>query len=557
MLKRLSVAAIIFGAMVVFVPNLADPYNLPKFAPVLMATFALLIMRSNRRSWIEPPIWIMLGAASISWAFSWDYSYSLIGTNTQSYDSMMAFACYALVFMAAARSRVGINNAAEMITITSIPVSLYALLQLSYPRLFMYFPGVDGIFELGGRSVSTQGGPVYLGSLLAIATICSVYTARRAERPLIPWLASGLCIAGIIASQTRGAMLAAAVGLLVLIPNRRARCIAVLATMIPLALSPRLISKSADMMRLELSEIAFKTWWENPIVGCGPGNFFLAFRGYVTDYFVQLARFTRTAQSHAHNDLLHTAATMGLCGFIAYLILLIAVFKICNHARGPKRLFLLAVFAAAFVVAKVNPVSNGTIILLAVIFGIASARRVKTYSTRPMLAFSACVLCVLICQLCMAGYFFANGILAFHREEGPVEMALNFERAANLNPWEIQFAIRRIDSLGAMLNYTQPGVRKDIGKAMVVYSAEQIRRHPADSYSHEVYGKALIVSAFLGNGDNLVDAARAFENAQILAPTYQPLMIRREALGKIMGNTAIVKRAQYGMARMDKLTLGI
>ncbi|MBI2787199.1 MAG: hypothetical protein HYX59_00825, partial [Elusimicrobia bacterium] len=76
--------------------------------------------------------------------------------------------------------------------------------------------GIDPIFHLkvlpaGGRAVSTLGSPVDLGALLALLWPAALWRADR-ERGALSALLAALVAGGLIASGSRGAMLAAAAG---------------------------------------------------------------------------------------------------------------------------------------------------------------------------------------------------------------------------------------------------------------------------------------------------------------------------------------------------------
>lgn len=539
---------IIAGAMLFFCPLLADPYMTPKLVIAFGACVPLLLMKSNRESSLEMQVNFLLAAVFISVLAAWDCSYALVGTRLQTYDSAMGYFCYALVLFSAVRSEVSPGRIAWWVTYLSFPVSAYSIFQR-----FFDDPLLIAALQTNGRTISTQGGPVFLGSMMAVIIVCIFYSLLQSRRKGFAASALVLAAAGLYCSGTRGGMLAAAVGCAAMLPRKYWKWFLVTGAAGVLA-TARVYSPVADLNRLEVWGIAWRAFTESPILGIGPGNYLLAFRGYVTDEFVFNAGYMRSSQSHAHNDILAALSSLGVIGLAAYIAVGVACVFAIKKADARVRPLLLGLFAAYFIFSKFNPVAMGPMIVLAAIFGAASAETTKRPTIRPVFAAVGIFFFALASQISTADFFYAKAVKTVRNDlQAAIDSAFYFERASRFNPYEIQFLARRVDSIGGLLNAAKPENRGAIGKTMVELAKQGLRRHPNDSFAHELYGKAIVVSAMLGNGDNIRHAVIAFENAQRLAPTFTPIMRRRIALAKALKNKAIENLATESLVRISTL----
>lgn len=81
------------------------------------------------------------------------------------------------------------------------------------------------------------------------------------------------------------------------------------------------LTNDASSYRFKLWEHAFDYIAENPLMGCGYGNWKLASIPYEKEYIDDL-----NVPAHAHNDFLEHAAELGLLGGLLYLSLYVCLF---------------------------------------------------------------------------------------------------------------------------------------------------------------------------------------------------------------------------------------
>lgn len=512
---------IVAGAMLTFVPQLADPYMTPRLLLVALGAACLLFTKSNKGTSLELAAFVMLIAAGVSALYGHDRFYSIIGSYQFGMDSLLSIACYFTVLLAAARSNATLDDAAKAIAVTAIPVSIYGILQRHFHDPLIW---VD--LHSGARVASTQGGPIFLGAVLAVAALCAAHLASKGDR--LAQIALPLTLWCLWYTQTRGAVLATGVGVAFMFRW------AALAVIPAVVLMPRFFqSAMSDLARLEVWKIAVRVFEDNPLTGYGNGTFYIAFRRYADWSLVDITHNATYVQAHAHNDILHVLATMGIVGLGAYLFLGYSFLRVAINHREKK--FLSGLLAAYVAMSMFNPVTTSVFVLLAVIFGVASSKVVAIPGTRRFGMAGLAVFVVLATgRLTLANYHYALAGLA---DRDPQLSAMEFQRAAQLNPWEMFYSCRQVDSLMRLIPYMPLEQRKPLAIAGRKLAQDAVMRHPDDSYAHELLGKQILIGYMAGYRDiNPREALEAFNRAQELAPTFEKLMWRRRNTAEQLGD---------------------
>lgn len=191
------------------------------------------------------------------------------------------------------------------------------------------FWGLDRVIHLG--LLDEPHAPAWVGSHVDAGAMIAM-ALPVASSPL----AVIVMLAGILATRSRGALLAAGV---ILLPRRWR--LPVLVIMIAAPFLPLLSKAPKDKGRWEMSRVAVAGWRERPIIGHGPDSFRMTFDRLKQQAFLP---FPAYEQNHAHNDLLEALHNGGLLGLIAYLAL---VWPLLEASAS---------LTALFIVLKFNPV---------------------------------------------------------------------------------------------------------------------------------------------------------------------------------------------------------
>lgn len=545
MTDRAAAWVVLGGALLFFLPGFADPYQGPRLLLPAVGAALMLIQKRSGDTLLALPATAFLGAACLSAVFGADGWYSVFGSYMFPADSLIAYWVYFAVLLAAARSSLTVDDVCSVVARASIPMSVYAVFQ----RFFHDPLAPTGLEMFSGRVVSTQGGPVFLGACLAVSAVCAAHLCRRTgERAA--WAALALCAAAMWFNQTRGAWLAAAAGAAVMLPRRWAMT-AIAAAVVGAA--PRLLSAKSDIARAEVWQVAVRVAQDHPFLGYGPGNFLMAFRKYVGWDYVQIMESATVVQAHAHNELLHVLATMGLLGVAALLLLGLCLLW---SAWWRGRLDVLKAMLACYaVLAAFNPVAAPVYIVLAAAFG-AATRVELGPARRGWFSSAACAAAALaVGNWCWANWHFAQGARA-HNAGDAYRAAVEFNRAAQIHPWESIYTCRQVDSMYSLLPAAAPGQAKNMAGAGLEIARRATRVHPRDSYAHELFGKTIIVAHQLGLPVEPSAALGEFVLAQELAPTFELLMWRRRAVARHLGDQQELARVEADLAALRAALAG-
>jgi O-antigen ligase len=183
--------------------------------------------------------------------------------------------------------------------------------------------------RMHGRLEGLTLNPNYLGGLLALPLVAAVGLAWRHRRPgwLVP---AGICLAGMVATQSRGAFAAAVVGVAIVVMQGRRRGLQVLVVSVAV-LSAVVFPGTIDVaqhaavggrgaaelshntsVREHVAWFAARVAAGHPLRGIGY-DMFPAYAGGSPDLGLYLA---------THNDYLRLAAEAGILALIAFLVLI-------------------------------------------------------------------------------------------------------------------------------------------------------------------------------------------------------------------------------------------
>ena len=547
-LQRLSIWALVAAALLAMGPGLADPYINPKLPLLLLAALPLLLRPSSTTTALQGPLDAVLAVWVLTAYLGKDHSYSLVGSYTAPFDCLLSVVVYTAAMVAASRSGLDAWDVARAVVVLSLPLAAYALLQAVIGNADPVLPGPLP----GGRVIATQGSPIYLGALLALCLV--VATAVGHREPWPPALAACVVLPlALAATQTRGAVLAALVGLVSLHPRRRV-LLAGAALAGIMVLGFRAGAGRSDLGRLALWDGAMAAWQAAPWLGHGPGTFSTVYRQYITPAFLVAHHSAYAAQDNAHNLLLHVLATTGLLGAAAVAWLATATWRRVARCQDDGARYLVqAAMAAAGVVACLNPVPTSVYVVLALLVGAVTATMAQPGPLRRAWATALMVMAALPVagRLVAADYHYAKG----HRARGrdPYESAVRINRAAQLNPWEMAFTARQLDAFMDLFGSMTPHDRRNMAMVSLDLAHRAAARHPHDSFAYEILGRAILVASATGTDVPAGPALAYFKQAHALAPTFPPVLRRIEATARALGDARTRRWAQAELTRLDVL----
>lgn len=536
-MKKTMMGLMMGAALLAFAPGMGDPYIIFKILAVGLPCLVLCSMKGPGSS-LAPAAMLGLAAACAVSLSSVDIGYAIVGSRLHPFDSLLALFGLFAVLCAAARSEVAPESLAKMICWASLPMSFYAFYQRIVGNNDPLIPAGASI-PYGMRVLSTQGSPLYLGACLAIVAVCAAHLMKRKE--LIGSAAMACAIPALWFTQTRGAILAAAIGVVLVFKWYRLLLVA------PFAFMARAAMQS-DMGRVEVWKIAFRSFMDHPWLGWGPGNFYLAFRKNQSWGMVEVFGTSMSSQAHAHNDILQVLVLGGVLALAAYLMIWGGIASKIWGMQGDKKALMVGMVGAFVAVSSFNPVPYSASVLFVAMLGAVTAGGA---GKRLLPALSSLLVVLIAAPLCMAEKYYADGIRSLSSGDVVGEAAA-MTMAAKYNPFEVQIACRQANAFQRLIAASaQAEARLPLSRISYGIAKEAVGRHPNDSYAHELYGKNVLLLHMAGQPQNPQEALDHFNKAQELAPMFKPIMVRRYVTARGIGDGREAARAKADMLELD------
>jgi hypothetical protein len=216
------------------------------------------------------------------------------------------------------------------------------------------------------RASGPLAGADDLGFLLASTLPAAIWWARRRRTGLgwISYLPPLLIVACVLATLSRGAVLALAVTAIWALASGRARIprvsgravilLAVLlgflvtTSVVGVALQRKQVIAATNVtQRVYLWRVAVREFRANPLIGVGPGNYTVRFPDYSSPFTAQEVQTT-------HNAYLNVLAELGICGGLVFLGYLVSCWRTITAGGSVEDPGLMTAAVAGFLIALVG-----------------------------------------------------------------------------------------------------------------------------------------------------------------------------------------------------------
>jgi putative inorganic carbon (HCO3(-)) transporter len=470
----------------------ASAFDLIKFSFLLVFTGLLglswlLFSEGNlviQRTKLDLAVFLFFTALLVTTIFSAEPLTSFIGRYGR-YEGFLSYLAYFMLFFLSAQliKERSIQNLPPLFTFLSLPITIYGILQ--YYQVDFGDWATWGL-DLG-RSFSTLGNPIFLGSFLVLIwpSMLGFFILTRGWLRWISFSSLALSSWVIITTFSRGAWLGWLVSLLLIflfswrwLPQRKlfilvfSFLLLVSATAATTSMfrgkeSQNVIKRinttfqlhtGTSRTRIEIWKAALKVIAERPLLGTGLENFILFYPKYQSLSYVKLAGY-RAVADNAHNYFLQLAATGGLLLLLFFLSFLLAFFslalKVLRNLSLENRLIftLLLVGLLGYLVSLFfGPSSVGTNTIFWVSIGALSSTLTKSTKVYFKLgqgfrifmlaaAFTVFLLFYMSARLNLADYYYFHGLAA--EGERNLPSAINyFSQAVSLAPVTSKYRIR-------------------------------------------------------------------------------------------------------------------
>lgn len=488
MAVMLTVMPLVFNAYFI------DAFNLPKVA--LLRTAVLLALGAwaarvaisqpvLRRTRLDLPVIIFLGAAIVSTIFSINPFHSFWGQHMFHFEGLSAVLSYVLLFFVVVNNLdlPEVNRLLRYIVYGAIPVVAYGIIQSAgydfvhwqispSQRIWSTFGNPNFfagylvmILPLALSFLITIRGPgrIGMGSIFLGGLYCLFYTYSRAG-------AVGLLVSGIVfltlAGSTRvrkylWASISIIIILLVAITltntlhgdadveslKPRTGAFATVQKMLTARFNAADLSIQA---RLHFANTALRMFAQRPITGYGPDAFSIVWRKYMTKDIASLTGNRLANPAYAHSEFLQTLGTMGILGAGAYIFLLFSLFVVGRRTiAGNERMVPVAIISSLAGIIATNQFSFHSPATAAYFWFFAAAIAVwagtadTTVTVKPALKFTALIVTLMIilagltytAKACVGESAFPKGL--FLESKGRFDAAIEYyNKAIKAYPFE-------------------------------------------------------------------------------------------------------------------------
>lgn len=392
-------AAFVFLVALVFSTRLEAQFSLPKlliiriFTSIFAGVWLVRFSRDGTRR-LPRAVGVAVAALGLWWVLSTLTAVhpptALNGAHGR-YNGLWTQLMALSFFLIAASSRFGVAD------VERLTKCLVAALALAASYALVQFAGWDPIAWPGQRSASTIGNPVVLAAVLGLAlpfALVFLLLAGKAGQRVAWTGVLAILLAGSISTLSRGPLAASAAALMLVLSGvaweHRQRIsrwlvlgVVVVAT-IGLVVGYRQVIQTRESLtgaraaetertlldRFNTYAVAIQIVRDHPITGVGPENFSVVYPRYRSAESERLT--PDVLPTMVHNGYLQAAATTGIPGLLAYLVLIASVLIVlvrrwaATHERRER--WLILAFIAAVVGYLIQDLSGWLEISLSALF---------------------------------------------------------------------------------------------------------------------------------------------------------------------------------------------
>lgn len=562
---------LVFFLPLVFGPGLGDTFALPKIT-LLRCACALLAAACLRRalhegrlplrrSALNVPLFSLLSAVFVSLLVS-DFRlaafWGMAGDYSEGWTSLL---CFLVLFWSASSwlDEARAETTLRCMVFSAATAAFYGLLQAGGFDFFVWRDG-QAVF---GRPWSSLGNPNFFGAFLAMSAPLSL-DAALAKPGLRGALPAVLIMAVLPYTFSQAAVLGLLAGLVVWVWWRRRSVreksrpivgVFLAAGVIVLGLwawreqrRPPLerpyqglaaqIATKASMTgssirgRLILWKTAGRMFVDNPFFGTGPSGFVYQFKRWMPPEF-ETAVSEGLSASHAHNEVVNTAASLGLLGLLAYAWIIWRLLGIIVRLAGQGEAGAGPAAALAAVWVN-NQFSFHTVttaayafILLGLLVRLESAREVPermSFDARAgrwiaALAWPAGFACVVLSLSFLGANRFQRLAEDLHRQGGDWRQAVRLARwAGRMNRFNYAYRV----TLGRLL-------QEGILNGRTFQEREACFQESVGAYESVTRDAPFHALAQNGLGVTFIQAARQFKNPVYLQAAESRFRLALEA----------------------------
>jgi len=316
---------------IIFVPPLADVFNLPKFVWISFITILLIgffLKKSGKEIRFNKKIFLLPLSLILFWQiFCFSKSINVFESITITMKFFVLFIFY--IFITEIIEKEDIEKIMKFFVFASVLVSIYGFLQIA---------GIDFIkWSIKNSPLSTLGRRNFAAEFLVVIipyTFALIVLSKKKIEKLLYFSIFSIFLIHLILTFTRASYLGFIFSLLVFLlllkkiklPEGK-KIVLIILIIFSITTFAKTFEKGSVKSRILIWKTTFDIIKKNPFMGVGPENFKINYLKYCIGKKDVLTPTSENVEN-VHNDFLEITAEIGIIGFLLFLFLLFRIFRI-------------------------------------------------------------------------------------------------------------------------------------------------------------------------------------------------------------------------------------
>ncbi len=314
----------------IFIPPLADAFNLPKFVWISFITILLIgffLKKSGKEIEFNKKIFLLPLFLILFWQIlCFSKSINVFESITITMKFFIFFVFY--IFITEIIEKEDIEKIMKFLVFTSVLVSVYGFLQLA---------GIDFIrWSIKNSPLSTLGRRNFAAEFLVVIipyTFALISLSKKKVEKIIYSSILSIFLIHLVFTFTRASYLGFIFSFLVFLfllkkirlPEGKKIALIIL-IIFSITTSAKTFEKGSVKSRILIWKTTFDIIKKNPFMGVGPGNFKINYLKYCIGKKDVLTPTSENVEN-VHNDFLEITAETGIIGLFLFLFLLFRIFR--------------------------------------------------------------------------------------------------------------------------------------------------------------------------------------------------------------------------------------
>ena len=328
--EKMLIYSIFAITVLIFVPSLADAFNLPKFVWISFITILLIglfLKKSGKEIKFNKKIFLLPLSLILFWQIlCFSKSINVFESITITMKFFVFFVFY--IFITEIIEKEEIEKIMKFFVFASVLVSIYGFLQVA---------GIDFIkWSIKNSPLSTLGRRNFAAEFLVVIipyTFALIVLSKKKVEKIIYFSILSIFLIHLVFTFTRASYLGFIFSFLVFLfilkkirlPEGK-KIVLIILIIFSLTTFAKTFEKGSVKSRILIWKTTLNMIKKNPLMGVGPGNFKINYLKYCIGKKDVLTPVKENVED-VHNDFLEITAETGIIGLLLFLFLLFRIFR--------------------------------------------------------------------------------------------------------------------------------------------------------------------------------------------------------------------------------------